>query len=1573
MKKIAIKSSLIYLLILSLNLSKAQSVNQVNGSFNYNKFLLPVPSNRGTGISLYANYSSGIMVNQAASEIGLGWGINAGGAIYRSVSGTPDDVKLYKIANMSNGSVDYVCGSLYPEGDQGATKSDVASIKRNLDLDDFIHPEYDRYSISGPEISGQLNLNYFKYYQMDNVPTNNVDKIKITSSSTRKPQFHFNGDFADTLISRHYPNTISNISQYIAPGNVNGNGYTNSSEPFIGKSMNGSNIVNQNFDMNSGRYASSNFVEYFTNAEIDNANSLGFNQASGLSKFVDFKANHARNSNSFPSEGIGYFRVTASNGLTYHYSLPVYELESTIYKLPLDNYYGLDSYFTTNIGGLFTTNDENSFSLQGSDYILIKSKTNNKFAVKWLLTAITGVDYVDSNNNHMVDLADAGYWISYNYHEYSSSFTKRYPAYGFDFSYSPDDKTSNYPLYFPLVSSNNNEKRKLSGLWGNVYISKSEIYHLTKIVTSSHTAFFIRGLRLDEKGSSDLVTIPSNYKPAPDLYLKRIVLVNNVNSYNFETASNASSFTDNTNYSQFDLSGVNYNNYPYKEAWFQHMIGQSASWWTSSILKNVEFTQDYSLCKNYHYNTNVNYPLSTVLTTPYAVNNNISVSNYENSGKLTLNKILTYEENNIKTAPSDLFDYDKNNQLSTYSNPNYNPLKTDNWGYYKNDVSPSALSRYTNSASKDHVMAWSLKKITDPLGGETEIEYESNTYNRVIDNETSSGVRGAAFIYRVRDVTGVGDWTTPLGTGPLKFSLDDISTSGYTNLTELSMLTNPSTSAIAYVCIPHSENICSNYSSSNSYLTRFTNCIATGLNLNYTTYNNSSIICANISPLEGFSTRFAHGNSNSRIYTSTNAYGYYTSNVCQSGSNPEFTYTGNGFLCFVTPVGYNVYGGGVRVKKLKVKNSPAEVYETLYEYTDGVAGNEADKYSFPRLRAIQIGSVKRFNYLMPKSYELFDLPATIVYSKVTTKNLGQVGIANGKIEKYFVTNPQFNNNTFNKNASITTFTSETYNPATEQLTKKVINECIDIFGSIFGSNYETRVFDKNENMINKVINEFAVTEQGSLTENFHYTDNLFNSKIENSTYQSAILHSANIYRMKPIILKSSTTYGMGSFEKTETLRRDEITGESVVIRSTSKNKSSAITYKIPAYKHYAPIENLDFTQPEFRTRITLGKSFYNYTAVDTTLTGTLSNGYSNSFLNANYNIYSKTIRQVYTNNNARSIQTYTLPYYFESRSFNFDAGVNSLNENGLVKKTELNQKALPISTISANQFWEPANTSDYNWRLNKEITLIDEYKNIVEVRDRNNGFSACKYGYNGYFKNSTITNCNYASYTFADFESNAVNGIYDGDIIAANTSLVSGGHTGVAALHVSSQPAVFSSAPASSPGGQLHIGLMPGRIYRASAWVNNTNLTNARININIVGMVGGTTPYAISNYLSANSSSNLITTIGNWSLLQIDFEIPENFYFTQQVGNFSISLASANGSGVVFDDFIFKPVESDFSAHIYNNNNGRVVATLDNSGFATTFVYDAAGKVLENWKEIPSVGFKKIKSYSYNFARSINN
>ncbi|MGE0569303.1 MAG: hypothetical protein AB7O73_15295 [Bacteroidia bacterium] len=764
------KLKLAFILLFTSGIIYSQDVNPFTGSFSYGQNILHVPSNRGNGVDVSISYGAGIAMEQAASEIGLGWNIQAGGAIYRSVSGYPDDVKDFRTFSQTGIQL-FANGALYHDNLSGAGRNDIFRSSRDQDTSEFTFPDFDSYQVVGPGFNGQMKLNYHKFYSfgyslvsanpLEYDYLSNTDAIS-GSGYIRKPQFHFVGDFADTLVSRHYSVAIDGTTPFRIPtDNVDGNGYTNTSDPFIGRHYSGSTISDENFNKTSGRLGTSNFIEYFTNEEIDNANSSSF--ASGpLATFIDYKSSHARSSSNFPAEGIGYFRITTSNGLTYHYSLPVYHLESTTFKAPLKNDYSLES--GIDVGNFISMNASVTHT-ENANYT-IKELNDKKYAVKWLLTAITGADYVDSNNNHMVDDGDSGYWIYFDYEQWSSEFVNRFPEFGYDYQYSLEEYSKDSPIYFPFApASPGSPYYKFSGLSGVTQISKEEKYHLNRIRTSSHTAIFVRDIRKDEKGGSADITIPSNFKPAPDLLLKRVVLFANAQIDSIMTALYPSGpgngFTT-LNYPEFDFTYCNPTEWFYSEDWFNTNFPYSNPNQTSylgnnfnyCILKNVYFDQDYSLCKKYYGNVNVSYNNSSVLTSPVTVESNISVSDYSNSGKLTLNRIYTYDFGNEKVIPSMIFDYDKGNLIAGIPrNPDYNPRKAEYWGFYKNDATDNGFSRYTTSGAKEGTKAWSLLKITDPMGGITEMEYESNSYNKVLDIESSTGFRGAAFIYRMKDVT----------------------------------------------------------------------------------------------------------------------------------------------------------------------------------------------------------------------------------------------------------------------------------------------------------------------------------------------------------------------------------------------------------------------------------------------------------------------------------------------------------------------------------------------------------------------------------------------------------------------------------------------------------------------------------------------------------------------------------------------------------------------------------------------------------------------------------------------------
>ncbi len=76
-------------------------VNLSTGDFVYNIPLLEVPGPSG-GFPLSLSYHAGIMPNEDASWVGLGWTLNTG-AITRTVSGLPDDHRNVETTDGSTG------------------------------------------------------------------------------------------------------------------------------------------------------------------------------------------------------------------------------------------------------------------------------------------------------------------------------------------------------------------------------------------------------------------------------------------------------------------------------------------------------------------------------------------------------------------------------------------------------------------------------------------------------------------------------------------------------------------------------------------------------------------------------------------------------------------------------------------------------------------------------------------------------------------------------------------------------------------------------------------------------------------------------------------------------------------------------------------------------------------------------------------------------------------------------------------------------------------------------------------------------------------------------------------------------------------------------------------------------------------------------------------------------------------------------------------------------------------------------------------------------------------------------
>ncbi|MBN8696067.1 MAG: hypothetical protein J0L87_06020 [Bacteroidetes bacterium] len=452
---------------------------------------------------------------------------------------------------------------------------------------------------------------------------------------------------------------------------------------------------------NNGRVGRSKHIEWFTNSEISTSGSTSYNNAIARG-FIDSESQIGQRSNTelYDPDGIGAFSITAEDGKTYYYSLPVYQFEE------------------------FEFHEDRSSSGYLASYRV------DKYAYDWLLTGVTGPDFVDRGTLGVLDDQDYGYWVKFDYGKWTDGYTYRTPFQDGYYSKSSDGKP-----------------------YGSYSFGRKQVYYLNDIKTKTHTAYFIKNLRNDGLGKSLTMVKPNNYNgkaagpsespsippqnpyyyegtaqltintPEPNqlLKLEKIILVKNTSGINISTDNGPSNLfktklttgstqfqfvnrkhTDLVSGNQYNLSNISVFNVPSYSSYFEDNIldikdvESNLTTIESKSLKVVEFNHDYSLCSG----------------TP----NSSAVS----SGKLTLNSVNIYGKGKANLLPPYLFNY--NNEIGQVDEIAYDYNKIDKWGYYSNSTNDVTL--------KPDADAWSLREIVTPMGGKINVTYESDTYSR---------------------------------------------------------------------------------------------------------------------------------------------------------------------------------------------------------------------------------------------------------------------------------------------------------------------------------------------------------------------------------------------------------------------------------------------------------------------------------------------------------------------------------------------------------------------------------------------------------------------------------------------------------------------------------------------------------------------------------------------------------------------------------------------------------------------------------------------------------------------------
>jgi hypothetical protein len=1497
-----------------ISASVSSMVDGYTGDFRYSVPLLNLPGPNGENVPISVNYNAGIGVNQNASWVGLGWDYNPG-EITRQIIDVPDDYNGLLTFENQVGIANY--GSLYYNNLSNTNvttpnvifkSTDIKTVFRTISDDDRdgiinqIENTYDyHYVQEGNKWERNLNINYrfrkhmsphkslaYDNYSVSGGISGNLKLFALGQTKLFTGKYNKNAVGLNSANNRK-PNFYFEGSSL---NNIDLQNYSNSS------------IVNQSTNqIHSGTY-----VRYFTNAEINNNSNL-YNNATGVG-FLDYKAT----TNSGYSilrrtenpDLIGAFQITDNSGVTYHYALPEYSFKNLNYNWTIGS---------------------------NADNYCMKF---DKYASSWKLTAITGQDYQDSNNNYTVDEGDTGYWVAYNYSLWSSDYMWSSKQFG----YFTDNSISLAFSYFVATGLQCNQYNRS----GSILNGHNEKYYLNYIKTASHTAFFVKSIRKDAY-SYNPDPLDFNFIPTPLLKLDKVVLMNNddksylINNtslstsdkdsrFSYASCGNALSDMNFVNKSRFDINEINIK---------------------AKALKIVELESDYCLAKKYSTNINNSFNNTSISKVGFADNytpnsNQVRVysktfqssSDLGNSGKLTLKKIKFYDLLGAKITPSIDFGYDENNIAK---NPDFNGDKTDWWGYYKKDYEGS---NFVTAISKDDVDAWSLKQINTSLGGQINVQYESDIYHKEGFYGDPSFKPLPCFIsdnwYRPATQT------TPISLNkPHRiFPMQNVNYTNGDNISSFTLWDNdtPNDPVGKTFIMYNFESTF--YSASTGYLKQLV--------------------------------RKGNESGNPQIYGASSFSDFQEKDVLEAthggGQVSGATFDSNlkngvGIhykLCFSS----SLYGGGVRVKQIDVVDPfKNDVYTQKFSYGNG--------YCAVVPKTIELASANG-----PSAYDLVMSTKSLVnssansrvgYDSMTQTSFNQDGSSNGSIVQTYYNSPiqvygpvgfggqisdwhdyepqcsptyvsGCNVPGFNPN-NVLRFYTFTLNLSTTDLTGKQLGLLLN--SSVLNSN-NIEIFKTQYQYGSKSITEkFLIDEM--IQDDFIYKrlwilpDNL---KSINCKEKGYTVKSRDFYRYNFSLVHNNSIYLKGS-----TSTKDGITiSENIVSRDPYTMAPTLVVVNDPTqgvfekYTSYAYSNSAVYPSFGLKTMNETNRNLLGLTYSSTTL---------KNIQNTKYVISQSHV--TYTNNYPTRLYSPTLNKYI---STSITHPWYRLNET-YVRKLDDDVLATVV-----------AQPSDY--RKTSTGTLYDSENNRIEEEGLNQRKSASKWGYSNHYKLADISNANYNSFTFTSFEDKLnhsgvihFGGEVDKGHLRLSASSVSlNGNLTIVKPHTGNYLAVV---PNNDIGPEFNTeNFDVGRTYIAKVWVHKTSSANASLSIDLNGSSN------ISKTVFKSDASNIV--VGDWVLMSLEIDVPQNFNLSQ-AHSLKVTTANFNGgsqsySNAYFDDLSFHPKDAVITGNVYNEQNGLLIAQLDNENFATLYNYDEGGRIISTYKEY-SGGIKKVTESQYHF------
>lgn len=1382
---------------------------------------------------------------------------------------------------------------------------------------------YDGYNVTGHGIAGNMSPRAFQstviFGKGDRSSAKNgdglhtfwhhgnkshkIDKDVSSNWEQNKFQFYFDGQFTsveldeDNLIESTLLQGVSDL------GGMLGNGPEHSST-----------------SLNPYRAQSANYVEVYTNNQIAQGETNGLISPKGLPPL------QRADTTKFDPNGIGGYKITSPDGTTYHYSLPVYHYERVQRKL-------------------IESQEDPDFNAPN----VSEKRQFKSYATHWLLTAITGSDYVDrpdpsdSNNLGTFNNEDYGNWTELEYGQWSDGYVWRSP----------------YKDFVNDYGANSKQGIELKDK-GQYSFGRKQIYYLDKVNTRNRTALFVKELRHDAIGKNlrykftnggvDNLGATGGYNNTslnhtsnsihvrePDveyareysLKLSKIVLVNDEVGRHLNKDSQGSLGSEYPGYVKDDYVSAGWISPYFQEIYgnsYQYGIHQekeildindvSETFIQNNALKVAEFHHSYTLAKN------------------SASSNAANFTKNEDKARLTLDKVEFKGKGGVSYMPPTSFNY----YLKEMPNYDYNPISgtqptsgqifdiwlerlqnIDSWGFMQGS--------YTNfeGEEKERSIGWSLKSISLPTGARIDIDYEEDDYY----TEAASRrfwTDGLNFVFD--DLTTFQCIDSDLGnTGTVEVTVtkDSDFEKNYIVPWDFRDYFDPNKDLFFDSWATYSRNYSGNgYRDSGLDILKEIGTI-TSVSQDILKF----IIPARLRNCHEAGNEIFGQNFNRTITDESKDQRYQIAHASDPGGINKNNY--NRAIIYnllANKVPIDQTGGGLRVKQLTTTEGNNQ-YRVKYDYTNPYTNQSSGITTYAPARGV--------NYVPYKT----ELPGPgVMYEFVTVTEEDVEGNYFEKMRfRHHVMEPIFD--IFNPNIVMQSSgkglkennifeaqVSDDYNGFDGTDTDSIFAKKIDlkINTAILGQMRSIEKLNSENHVLLKVDNNYINGESLVAQEpNKGYTRDLFTSmkSIFTTSEDGYDVYSAR----KRLSVSSKTNYNnmlestftqVGGYTSTTKYSdADPWIGNFRKNETKLPDGSIVISERTPAYEKYPKMgpKVLDIANKNMLAQQALEMQYLKS---------------SNEVLNAAITTWKPDWKYRDNEGVLGSIDPDSI--FRKHKEFTWKGALKS---NGAYNDNLLSNLNFNWETGQAVSGYEN------NWVKASETDLYDHFSNTLEIIDINGNKATTKRIDNS---SKVLSTCNapYDDFAYSGAEYNSDGLLMDiGFSNSGRTNLKS--HTGTYSVNVNSGGEGFSHTLDN---------YNPGR-YKISIWAEKSNSQNARIKINGV----------------SSSFNGEFVPSGEWVQL--------NHYIDLDGGSKDISVSSSSGS-IYFDDYRIHPISSSLESYVYNGWN-ELTHILGSNNLATFFDYDEGSRLIGVYSETPEFGntsiggFNLVKEYQYRYLDEVNN